>query len=153
MGPDVVDRFYTGLAGADAATMVACYADEVVFSDPVFGELHGAAAGDMWRMLCRAGADLVVTHEVREATSTAARVDWRAAYTFAATGRSVVNHVTATMRLRDGLIVEHRDTFDLWRWSRQALGPVGVLFGWTPQLQARVRRDAHRALARSRTQG
>lgn len=24
---------------------------------------------------------------------------------------------------------EHRDRFDLWRWSRQALGPVGVVLG------------------------
>jgi hypothetical protein len=35
----------------------------------------------------------------------------------------VTNRVTAQLRIADGQIVEHTDTFDLWARSRQALGP------------------------------
>jgi hypothetical protein len=30
---------------------------------------------------------------------------------------------------KEGLIIEHRDHFELWRWSRQALGLKGLLLG------------------------
>ena len=41
--------------------MASCYAADVVFTDPAFGELHGERARDMWRMLCRAGRTFEVT--------------------------------------------------------------------------------------------
>lgn len=148
MTSDVVNEFYTAFAALDAEAMVACYADDVVFGDPAFGELVGRDAGDMWRMLCAGGSDLVVEHEVLEETATSTRVHWVAHYTFTGTGRPVTNHVTATMRLVDGQIVDHRDRFDLWAWSRQALGLPGLLLGWAPPFQARVRAMARSTLRR-----
>lgn len=57
------------------------------------------------------------------------------------TGRSVLNDIRAGFRFADGLIAEHRDDFDFYRWARQALGPVGLL-GWTPFVRSAVRRRA-----------
>lgn len=56
----VITRFYDCFAQRDAEGMAACYADDVVFTDPAFGELRGERARDMWRMLCRTGKDLQV---------------------------------------------------------------------------------------------
>ena len=56
------------------------------------------------------------------------------------------NIIEAQFTFQDGLIHTHRDTFDFWRWSRQALGPAGVLLGWTPMLHNKVRREARRGL-------
>ena len=39
-----------------------------------------------------------------------------ATYTFSATGRTVVNRIRARFDFRDGKIVRHVDSFDLWRW-------------------------------------
>jgi len=142
------DAFYTAFAARDAEAMVACYADDVVFEDPAFGELVGRDAGDMWRMLCERGTDLVVEHEVLDATATSARVHWVAHYTFTGTGRPVTNDVTATMRLDDGRIVDHHDRFDWWAWARQALGLPGLLLGWAPPFQSRVRATARTTLRR-----
>lgn len=47
--------------------MAACYAPDVRFSDPVFGELRGAQAGDMWRMLAERATDLRVELPEHEA--------------------------------------------------------------------------------------
>jgi hypothetical protein len=49
---------------------------------------------------------------------------------------------------REGLIVRHYDSFPFWRWSRQALGPIGLVFGWAQPLKWRIRKDAAKALAR-----
>ena len=52
------------------------------------------------------------------------------------------NRIDATFTFRDGLIIEHTDAFDLYAWTRMALGPVGSLMGWTSTLQSKVRRQA-----------
>jgi ketosteroid isomerase-like protein len=139
MTPQVVDAFYAALTRHDGEAMASCYHDAVVFEDPVFGVLNGEDARDMWRMLCSGGTDLTVTHEVLDATLTTATTAWVATYTFPRTGRRVRNDVTARMVVADGRIVEHRDSFSLWGWSAQALGPLGRVLGWTPFVQARVR--------------
>ena len=58
-----------------------------------------------------------------------------------------MNRIDATFALRDGLIRRHHDSFDLWRWLRQALGFKGVLLGWLPPVQHATRMQAARALA------
>ena len=59
-----------------------------------------------------------------------------------ALGIVVVNDIHASFRFEGGLIVEHRDEFSFHRWARQALGPVGLLLGWTPIVRGAVRRKA-----------
>ncbi len=98
-------------------------------------------------MLCSRATDLRVEYAVRESTESSATVGWVAQYTFGATSRPVRNEITAHMTLRDGLIVDHRDQFDLWKWSGQALGLPGRLLGWSPPLKKKVRRTALDGLA------
>lgn len=62
----LITRFYEAFAQLDAEAMSACYTDDVLFSDPAFGELRGAQVGDMWRMLTsRAKNFSVVFDQVR----------------------------------------------------------------------------------------
>lgn len=145
---EIVDRFYTGLAERDAEAMVSCYADDIVFEDPAFGELRGHHAGDMWRMLCSSDTDLKLEHKILSSTDTTVRTNWIAEYTFTATGRAVRNDIEATMTFEDGLIVDHRDQFDMWKWSSQALGLPGRLLGWSPLIRSKVRSTALGSLAK-----
>ena len=102
----------------------------------------------MWKMLIERGTDLELSFRdvVEDAKSGSAH--WDATYTFGATGRKVHNSIDASFRIRDGLIVEHVDEFDFWRWSRMALGPAGTLLGWTPLLRQKVRKTAGAQLAK-----
>jgi uncharacterized protein len=126
--------------------MAACYAPDISFSDPVFTDLHGAEAGAMWRMLTGRSQDLRIDLLEHEADGERGSAHWRAHYTFAQTGRPVVNDVHASFRFADGLIADHRDEFDFHRWARQALGPAGLLLGWTPIIRSAVRRRARASL-------
>jgi ketosteroid isomerase-like protein len=139
-----IEHFYAAFASRDGEAMAACYAPDARFSDPAFGELSGEEAGEMWRMLTARAADLEI--DLREHDDRSAH--WIARYTFAQTGRPVVNDVRATFRFApDGRFAEHRDAFSFWRWSRQAFGPAGLALGWTPLLRAQVRRRARGQLA------
>jgi len=138
----LIERFYTAFNAGDGDTMAACYAPEVRFADPVFPDLRGSRAGAMWKMLTSVPGDLRVELREHQAEETSGSAHWVAYYTFTETGRPVVNDIQASFRFRDGLIVEHRDEFDFHAWARQALGPVGLLLGWTPIVRSAVRKKA-----------
>jgi ketosteroid isomerase-like protein len=150
---ELIERFYAAFDRKDGDAMAACYAPGARFSDPAFGELRGEEPGAMWRMLTSQARDLSVElHEhAGDAESGSAR--WVARYTFTRTGRPVVNDVRARFRFADGLIAEHDDEFSFHAWARQALGPPGLLLGWTPLLRATVRRNARAQLQRHMAAG
>jgi ketosteroid isomerase-like protein len=143
---DTIRRFYTAFQQRDAATMAACYAPDVQFSDPVFTDLRGAAAGTMWKMLCERGKDLKIEFRDVRADATGGSAHWEAWYTFSASGRKVHNIIDATFEFRDGKIVKHTDRFDLHRWAGLALGLPGKLLGWSPLLQNKIRAMAKKGL-------
>jgi hypothetical protein len=141
----LIDDFYSAFQRRDAAKMAASYHRGATFRDPVF-ELSGAKIGKMWTMLCARGKDLRIEYTNVSADADRGGADWQAWYLFKATGRPVHNVIRAQFAFKEGLIAEHVDQFGFWRWSAQALGPVGSLLGWTPLLHAKVRRQALRAL-------
>jgi ketosteroid isomerase-like protein len=144
-----IERLYDALDRHDGEAMAACYRPDARFCDPAFGELTGEQAGEMWRMLTGRSKDLAVELAEHEAGAETGSAHWIARYTFS-TGRKVTNDVRASFRFDDaGLIAEHVDRFSFWGWSRQALGPAGMLLGWTPLLRATVRRRALADLARA----
>lgn len=148
----VIERLYVAFAALDGDAMQACYAMEAQFEDPVFTLQGREQIGGMWRMLCEAtrakGRDawkLEASHISADASG--GRAHWEAHYRFSATGRLVHNVIDARFGFKDGLIATHFDTFGFWRWARQALGPAGLLLGWTPLLRRKVRSTAASNLA------
>lgn len=127
----LIERFYEAFSKRDAEAMVACYHRDIVFTDPGFGTLRGDSAGDMWRMLCRAGKDLKVEASDIDAAHGRGHAHWVADYTFA-TGRKVHNVVDATFDFAEGLIIRHTDVFDFDAWAAQAFGLPGKVVGYVP---------------------
>jgi ketosteroid isomerase-like protein len=146
-----IRRLYDALNRHDGETMAACYAADARFSDPVFPDLRGDQAGDMWRMLTDRATDLAVELPEAKADAQAGSARWIASYTFGATGRHVVNRVRSDFRFdAAGLIAEQHDDFHFWKWSRQALGTSGLVLGWMPLLRSKVQANAAAELARFR---
>lgn len=142
----IVVDFYQAFQQLDANAMARCYTDDIVFSDPAFGELKGDQARDMWRMLTQRAEGFSLTFSNVAANERVGQAHWTATYRFSRTGRIVVNRIEAEFAFRDGLIAEHRDSFDVWRWARQALGLKGAMLGWTPFVQRAIRTQARTAL-------
>lgn len=144
---EIINRFYTAFQQLDYKTMQSCYSDDAVFSDPAFGLLDTAHTRAMWEMLCKRAKDFSLVYgNIQLLDEEYATCDWTASYVFSATGRRVVNKVRAHMRLKDGKIIEHSDAFAIYRWSRQALGIPGLLFGWTAWMNRRVQKQARASL-------
>lgn len=144
MSRKTIETFYTAFARLDGAAMAACYAEDARFDDEAFSLAGRREIGGMWSMLCEAvtakGRD-VWRLDVSEVTDKSAH--WEAHYRFSATGRMVHNIIEARFEFdAAGLITRHRDSFDFWRWARQALGAPGMLLGWSPFLRGKVRAQA-----------
>ena len=144
---ELINSFYTAFQKLDYKGMARCYSDDIVFFDPVFGLLKGDEANYMWEMLCTSAKDFSLTFgNIIELDEEYATCDWVASYTFSKTGRKVVNKIKANMRFADGKIIEHSDAFSIHKWSKQALGLTGELFGWNSFFQRKIKNQAKRNL-------
>ena len=145
---ELIKTFYTSFQKLDAEAMVDCYHPDIHFYDPVFLNLSGLEVGAMWRMICSQAKNFELAFSGIQADGQAGKAHWEAKYDFSATGRRVHNKIDAEFEFQDGKIIKHNDTFDFWKWSSQALGPAGLLLGWTPLLRKKVQKQAGERLAK-----
>jgi len=143
---DVLVAFYSAFARGDVEGMRLRYADDVVFSDPMFPHLHGQDVWAMWKMLVTQMVNLRVTINELEMRDGFGHASWQADYTYSRTHRRVSHRVCSRLAFEDGNIIRHADSFDLRRWIGMALGPTGQLFGWLGPMQDCVRLTAAAAL-------
>lgn len=128
---DLIYNFYSAFSKLEADNMIACYHNDIVFKDPAFGVLKGDRAKAMWQMLCESqkGKDFIVTFSDVKMDDNCGSAHWEAHYTFTKTGRKVHNKINAEFIFKDGLIIQHTDSFNLHHWAKQAMGLKGMLFG------------------------
>jgi len=149
-----LERFYIACQSLDNATIQACYTPAAKFQDPAFNLSGSEQIGGMWHMLCHAARQQGPQHWRLEFSQLQARGRKGAAhrepqYLLTATGKAVHNKIDARFEFDEaGLISLHQDSFDFWRWSRQALGWPGLLLGWTPWMRHKMQRQARRNLQR-----
>lgn len=142
----LIHQFYTCFKNKDYKGMQACYAPNAVFNDAVFKNLNSGQVKAMWQMLLTKGKDLSVEFNEVRVHGNEGSAHWDANYTFSATGNKVHNAINANFEFENGKILKHTDTFDFYRWAKQALGLKGLLLGWTPLLRQKVREQAMKNL-------
>jgi len=140
-------KFYTAFANADAEKMCECYHPNLQFRDPAFGLLKGNEVCQMWKMLIeRSNGNLKIDFSQIEANERLGSARWIATYNFSKTKRKVANTIVAKFHFQEGLIIKHIDDFDIWKWSKQALGIKGLLLGWTGFMQKKIQEQARMSL-------
>lgn len=141
-----IERFYTAFSKLDYRTMQDCLTEDIVFYDPAFGILENEFVPAMWQMLCTRAKDFSLEFSVLTAEEEYCTAKWTASYLFSRTGRKVTNQIKAHMRFRDGKICEHTDEFSLYKWSKQAFGWKGWLFGGMSFFKNKIRSTSRKAL-------
>lgn len=139
---ELLIHFYAAFARRDYAAVNACYHPDCSFHDPVFPHLKGKQVLAMWHMLCEGGKDLQVTFTNIHANDGTGQAHWEARYTFSRSGRLVHNKIDSRFTFKDGLILQHTDSFNLWQWAGMALGMPGWLLGWAPPVRSKIRNMA-----------
>ena len=143
----LIEEFYAGFAEGNAKTMASCYHKDIQFQDPAFGKLQGQDVLDMWEMLIeKSKGNIKIEFSDVRADELSGSARWVAVYNFSKTNRNVVNVIQASFVFKDGLIIKHTDEFDIWKWSRQALGLPGYLLGWTGFMQQKIQKNALHSL-------
>jgi hypothetical protein len=144
---ELIEKFYTAFQQLDYKTMQSCYAGYIVFSDPVFGVLQTGEPQAMWEMLSKRATNFsLVFNNILLIDEEYATCNWTATYLFGPQKRKVINNIKSFVRIQNGLITEHTDYFNLYKWSKQALGITGVLFGWSSFLQNKIKKQAREGL-------
>jgi hypothetical protein len=145
----LIENFYTCFQQGDFEGMVACYHDQIRFSDPAFGELHGKTVSKMWEMLIsKSKKPILITFSDIVANEASGSATWQATYHFGKSQRLVRNHIKAHFEFSQGMIITHHDHFDMWKWSQQALGWHGWLLGWTPWMKRKIRTQSLNMLSK-----
>lgn len=142
----LIEKFYSAFQQKQTETMLACYHPEVVFKDPVFGQLNAEDAKAMWRMLIQRGKDLDLQFKIEATTNHSATANWVATYTFSVTGRKINNHIQVNFVIKDGLIYRHTDTFDLHKWLYMAFGFKGLLIAYIPPFKNKFKAGIQKTL-------
>lgn len=145
---ELIYKFYSAFQQLDAPTMMSCYHEEAYFRDPVFVLRSKNEIEAMWTMLCEKAQEFELHFDEVTANEHSGSVVWEAAYLFTQTNRKVVNTIEARFSFRDGLIIEHVDSFNFWKWSKQALGMPGHVLGWSNFLKKKVQKEARKNMIR-----
>lgn len=144
---NTLTKFYTAFANADVAKMCECYHPNIHFHDPAFGLLQGEEVFQMWKMLIeKSNGNLKIDFSEIKANEHLGSAKWIAKYNFSKTNRKIVNIIASKFLFKDGLIIKHTDDFDIWKWSKQALGIKGLLLGWTGYMQKKIQEQARKTL-------
>ncbi|WKB82159.1 nuclear transport factor 2 family protein [Cellulophaga lytica] len=144
---ELIEKFYTSFSNADVNGMLSCYHNNIVFTDPAFGTLKGDRAKAMWQMLLsRSNGGTQITFSSITTNENKGSVNWKAVYTYGPKKRNVVNNVTASFTFLDGKIIKHTDSFNLWNWSKQALGTSGYLLGWSSFFKSKIQTKTNNLL-------
>jgi hypothetical protein len=139
----LITKFYTAFANSDAQTMSECYHPNIHFIDPAFGLIKEEQVSKMWKMLIlRSKGNIKIEFSNIKADDSTGSANWVATYNFSKTNRNVINKIAAEFVFQDGLIIKHTDSFDVWKWAKQAFGPAGYLLGWTGFFQKKVQKQA-----------
>ena len=144
----LIEQFYNAFQQLDADKMISCYHEDITFHDPAFVNIQGNRAKGMWRMLCQNAVDLSVEFSNVKADDEIGSAHWEAHYTFSKTGRKVHNKIDASFKFKDGKIIDHKDDFNLRKWSGQALGLQGMLLGGTSFFRNKLQAQTNKLLDR-----
>ncbi|WP_072691553.1 nuclear transport factor 2 family protein [Rhodococcus marinonascens] len=139
----LIHTLYTAIQNKEFEVVKSCYHENATFSDNIFPNLSGKEPAAMWHMMIGSTPTLELSYDSVKADEFGGGARWIGNYTFSETGRSVRNNIIhASFEFKDGKIIRHEDSFDLYRWSRMALGPTGWLLGWTPLFKKSLQKQA-----------
>lgn len=89
-----------------------------------------------------------VSHRDVWANQSSGGAVWEAQYPYGSQKRPVHNIIKASFEFKEGKIIRHKDDFDLYRWSKQALGLSGFLFGWSGFMRRKIQKTTKGLLKR-----
>ncbi|MFA5899664.1 MAG: nuclear transport factor 2 family protein [Hyphomicrobium sp.] len=134
----VTEGLFLALRRRDATGVAACYDQDAVFSSPIIGDVRGADVEALWRAIFAATCDSTLSFTIVDLGLTSARVEGIAKYSLLASGRSVTSRFNSALHIRDLRVMQHDDNFDAWAWASMALGPTGLLLGWSKAWRRRM---------------
>lgn len=125
---ETVRAFYDAFEKQDLKSIEQLYSPNVKFQDAIFKYDDRKGTMGMWGNIL-SDPKTKISFEVHKVEGDVVTGHWKADYEVF--GRKVHNEIDTRMVVKDGKIVEHRDSFSWDKWAKQAL-PAGGLFTVPP---------------------
>lgn len=136
---ELVASFYGAFSRLDYEQMMDCYADDIIYNDPLVGLIERGEVKAYWKMICaNAKALSLKTYDFEEIDDEYVTSRYQVEYYLEATGKKVRYAAKSFMRIAEGKIVEHSDGFRLSTFLGNTYGLAGQLLGWTGYLKKKV---------------
>lgn len=143
MNKSIIKKLLKAYGNKDYPAIAKCYHQDVRFIDPIFGHIKGQNVFSMWKTLINNNNGKLKIKAIEILTTDyLGSAKWIITYKHSKTNRQIVNVITSNFHFKDGLIIKHVDDFDIWKWSKQAFGFSGYLFGWTGYMQQKLHDNA-----------
>lgn len=115
---DVVRRFYDAFEKGDFATLESLYAPNVHWQDTIFNYDGRENVMGVWRFEVDPKKGGKITYKILSSEGDKVVVSWSDDYSFF--GNPVNHAITATLTVKDGQIVDHREDYSWDEWAKQA---------------------------------
>lgn len=144
---ELIEKFYQAFQKRDFDTMRNCYAEGIVYFDPLYSILSDEAVMMMWKQRY-AGAESIQINfgDINTEDGEYYTSLYTVTYIFTQTGKPVNLSVKAYMRIIGDKITEHSDAFSVHKWAGMAYGLPGRLFGWNRLYQHTLKKNARKNL-------
>ncbi|KAF7289429.1 SnoaL-like domain-containing protein [Mycena chlorophos] len=124
---DVATAFVTAYSNMDYPTLAALTTPDFTFQDAAYPNITGETARGMYRWFIhdKAKTKMIVTlHNVTASPTdpNVAIASFTDDYYF--NGNHVLNNITSTMTVSNGLLALEQDSYSFSAWAEQALGPL-----------------------------
>lgn len=135
----IVEIFFKAFSEADYRQMSDCYADDIIYSDPVFGLMQGDDVRKMWQMICKGARNLSVQYSgIEELDEMYVTCLYKVSYYFELTQKHICYSAKAFMKIEEGKITEHSDGYRLSSFISNAYGIKGKLLSWSGYMKKSV---------------
>lgn len=147
-----LERFFDAMQRCDTEALRTSYHPALRFDDPLISTTSVGDRLDWCGMLWSprdADGQRIWQLELEEVRTRGALATarWNLRYRYTPTKRLIDQALHSHFSFdADGRITTQRDSFDFWRWSRQAHGLLGLLLGWTPLMWDQAREQARASL-------
>jgi|GEM_PF-68662 len=141
----VVQKYFEAFQQGDWKTMSKSYAPDATFQDPIFPKgLKGNQIGAAWGDITQNIKPKITFSDIKVDGDTVT-AKWNAKYQLDLPlfGKNAIdNDITATFKIKDGKIVDHKEHFDLNEYMREATGMGPFSFLMRPVVRPRLRSGA-----------
>jgi hypothetical protein len=142
-----IETYFDAFSKGDYRTMRSLCDPKITFNDPVYTSLQGKSVFALHHFMAERRICPTITIRSISEKGNRVKVKWTNEYEYATYKTHISIDVRSIFHFEHTSIISQTDQYNLWKWSKMALGFTGTYLGWTPMFRSTLRRSSQQSLA------